>query len=133
VLPIGAGLPAAEAANFALASFSSFGEMLAEAGNKALNDARRSLTARPTIPVNNVKLFCSRCKGQEVFSPVWCAGIDAQPSRTKPAVSESVGGFQLFVLGIRVNRMTPRGIFNVQNEWLLERGINRGIHKGSRS
>jgi len=46
VLPIGGGLPAAEAANFALASFSSFGELLAEAGNEVLNDARQSLTAR---------------------------------------------------------------------------------------
>jgi hypothetical protein len=35
LLPIGGGLPAAEAANFALASFSSFGELLAEAGNGA--------------------------------------------------------------------------------------------------
>ena len=46
VLPIGGGLPAAEAANFALASFSSFGELLAEAGNEVLNAARKSLTAR---------------------------------------------------------------------------------------
>jgi len=46
VLPIGGELPVAEAANFALASFSSFGEMLAEAGGEALNDARRSLTER---------------------------------------------------------------------------------------
>jgi len=45
VLPIGGGLPAAEAANFALASFSSFGELLSEAGDEALNNARRSLTA----------------------------------------------------------------------------------------
>lgn len=45
-LLIGGGLPAAEAANFALASFSSFGELLAEAGEAALNDARQSLTAR---------------------------------------------------------------------------------------
>jgi hypothetical protein len=45
-LPIGGGLPAAEAANFALASFSSFGEQLAEAGYGALDDARQSLTAR---------------------------------------------------------------------------------------
>jgi SAM-dependent methyltransferase len=45
-LPIGGGLPAAEAAQFALASFSSFGELLAEAGETAFNDARRSLTAR---------------------------------------------------------------------------------------
>ena len=46
VFPIGGELPAAEAANFALASFSSFGELLAEVGNEALNDARQSLTAR---------------------------------------------------------------------------------------
>ena len=45
-LPIGGGLRAAEAADFALASFSSFGELLAEAGGEALNDARRSLTER---------------------------------------------------------------------------------------
>jgi SAM-dependent methyltransferase len=45
-LPIGGGLPATEAAQFALASFSSFGELLAEAGETAFNDARRSLTAR---------------------------------------------------------------------------------------
>jgi SAM-dependent methyltransferase len=46
VLPIGGGLPAAEAANFALASFSSFGELLAEAGDEAFRHARQSLTAR---------------------------------------------------------------------------------------
>jgi SAM-dependent methyltransferase len=46
VLPIGGGLPAAEAANFAIASFASFGELLAEAGNEAVDAARRSLTAR---------------------------------------------------------------------------------------
>jgi len=45
VLPIGGGLPAAEAADFALASFSSFGELLAEAGNEALHDAHQLLTA----------------------------------------------------------------------------------------
>ena len=45
-LQIGGGLPAAEAANFALASFSSFGELLAEAGDEALNHARQSLTSR---------------------------------------------------------------------------------------
>jgi SAM-dependent methyltransferase len=45
-LPIGGGLLAAEAANFALASFSSFGELLAEAGDEALKDARQSLTER---------------------------------------------------------------------------------------
>jgi SAM-dependent methyltransferase len=45
-LPIGGALPAAEAATFALAAFSSFGELLAKAGNAALDEARRSLTAR---------------------------------------------------------------------------------------
>jgi SAM-dependent methyltransferase len=45
-LPIGGGLPAAAAASFALESFSSFGELLAEAGDRALDDARQSLTAR---------------------------------------------------------------------------------------
>jgi SAM-dependent methyltransferase len=45
-LSIGGGLPCAEAADFALAAFSSFGELLTAAGNQALADARRSLTAR---------------------------------------------------------------------------------------
>jgi SAM-dependent methyltransferase len=44
-LPIGGGLPAAEAANFALASFSA-GELLSEAGDEAIEEARRALTAR---------------------------------------------------------------------------------------
>jgi SAM-dependent methyltransferase len=43
-LPIGGKLPAAEAAHFALASFSTFGELLTEAGNDAFDEARRSLT-----------------------------------------------------------------------------------------
>lgn len=43
-LPIGGELPPAEAANFALSSFSSFGELLARAGDNALDEARRSLT-----------------------------------------------------------------------------------------
>lgn len=46
LLPIGGPLPAAEAANFALASFSSFGELLCQAGEEALNHARQALTAR---------------------------------------------------------------------------------------
>lgn len=46
-LPVGGGLPAAEAAQFALASFS-VGELLAEAGGEALDAVRRSLTARFT-------------------------------------------------------------------------------------
>jgi SAM-dependent methyltransferase len=45
VLAIGGGLPAAQAADFALASFSSLSELLAKAGNEALNNARQSLTA----------------------------------------------------------------------------------------
>jgi len=45
-LPIGGAQPAAEAANFALASLSSFGELLAGAGGEALNVARQSLTER---------------------------------------------------------------------------------------
>jgi SAM-dependent methyltransferase len=40
------GGSAAEAANFALAAFSSFGELLAKAGDAALNQARQALTAR---------------------------------------------------------------------------------------
>ena len=46
LLPIGGGLPPAEAASFALATFASFGELLAKAGDEALGQARRSLTAR---------------------------------------------------------------------------------------
>ena len=45
-LPIGGGLAAAEAANFALASFASFGELLAEAGDEARSEAGQSLTTR---------------------------------------------------------------------------------------
>ena len=45
-LPIGGGLAAAEAASFALASFASFGELLAKAGDEALREARKRLTAR---------------------------------------------------------------------------------------
>lgn len=45
-LQIGGGMPAAEAAHFALASFASFRELLAEAGAEALNSARVLLTRR---------------------------------------------------------------------------------------
>jgi SAM-dependent methyltransferase len=45
-LAIGGGLPAAQAADFALASFSSFSEVLAEAGSEAADRAHRILTAR---------------------------------------------------------------------------------------
>lgn len=44
-LPIGGELPPAEAAHFALSAFSSFGELLARAGDDALHEARRSLTS----------------------------------------------------------------------------------------
>ena len=43
-LPMGGGLPPAEAAHFALSSFSSFSELLARAGDDALDEAHRSLT-----------------------------------------------------------------------------------------
>lgn len=43
-LPIGGGLPPAEAARFALSSFASFAEQLDLAGDDALEEARRSLT-----------------------------------------------------------------------------------------
>ncbi len=43
---IGGALPAAEAAEFALASFSGYGELLNKAGDAALAEARRLLTAR---------------------------------------------------------------------------------------
>ena len=46
VLPLGGGLPPAEAATFALATFASFGELLAKAGHEAPARARHSLTAR---------------------------------------------------------------------------------------
>ena len=46
MLPMGGGLPAAEAADFALASFGSFSEMLADAGSAAVEEARRRLTDR---------------------------------------------------------------------------------------
>jgi trans-aconitate methyltransferase len=45
-LPVGGELSAMEAAHFALASFSSFAQLLAEAGDEALNEARQSLTLR---------------------------------------------------------------------------------------
>ncbi|SEU37001.1 Methyltransferase domain-containing protein [Stigmatella erecta] len=45
-LPIGEGLSPGDAASFALASFSSFGELLAKAGDAALQAAHQALTAR---------------------------------------------------------------------------------------
>jgi SAM-dependent methyltransferase len=45
-LPIGGGVPAAEAARFALSAFSSFGEALAGAGEAAQREAQRRLALR---------------------------------------------------------------------------------------
>ncbi len=45
-LAIGGGVSANDAASFALASFSSFAELLAEADDSALNEARHNLTTR---------------------------------------------------------------------------------------
>lgn len=45
-LPIGGGLPAAEAAAFAIKALGTFGEQLAKAGDGALDRARQLLTAR---------------------------------------------------------------------------------------
>ena len=45
-LPIGGGLPVPDAANFAIASFSSFSELLAVAGDAALTDVRQLLIRR---------------------------------------------------------------------------------------
>jgi len=45
-LAVGGGLPAAEAAPFSLASFSSFAELLAKAGEEAVDRARQALTTR---------------------------------------------------------------------------------------
>ena len=46
LLPLGGGLAPVEAATFALASFASFGELLARAGDEALRRAHQSLSAR---------------------------------------------------------------------------------------
>jgi SAM-dependent methyltransferase len=45
-LAVGGGLPAAAAAAFSLASFSSFAELLANAGGEAVDQARHALTTR---------------------------------------------------------------------------------------
>jgi SAM-dependent methyltransferase len=53
LLPIGGGLPARPAASFALAAFSSFGELLAKAGEASFNQALESLTQRFTACQQN--------------------------------------------------------------------------------
>lgn len=45
-LPIGGGLPPSEAADFALAAFSAFGEILNKAGKEKRDEAHRALTTR---------------------------------------------------------------------------------------
>ena len=45
-LPMGGGLPAAEAADFVVTAFASFAELLAAAGDEAIKDARQQLMAR---------------------------------------------------------------------------------------
>jgi SAM-dependent methyltransferase len=45
-LPVGGGLPVAEAASFAIASFSTFQDLLTQAGGDALTRARQALTTR---------------------------------------------------------------------------------------
>jgi SAM-dependent methyltransferase len=45
-LAVGGGLPSPEAAMFSLASFSSFGELLAKAGEEAVDRGRQALTTR---------------------------------------------------------------------------------------
>ena len=69
-IPIGGGLPAAEAASFAIEAFSSFGELLAEAGAQALNDARQSLP--PRFPGINTRLLSDSMRAS-ISSParVW--------------------------------------------------------------
>src|SRR6185437_9034109 len=52
-LPIGGGLPAPQAADFAIASISSFLERLTEAGPDAMNQARRILTDRLSNRLQN--------------------------------------------------------------------------------
>jgi SAM-dependent methyltransferase len=46
MLPLGGGLAAPEAADFALAAISSFGDLLAEAGTETVHRARKALTER---------------------------------------------------------------------------------------
>ena len=75
-LPLGGGLPAAEAATFALATFASFGELLAKAGDDALDRARQSLTARfPDI--------------NRTASSGWTRACTSSPARARWAWSAS--------------------------------------------
>jgi SAM-dependent methyltransferase len=60
-LPLGGAVPVTAAADFALASFGSFGELLAEAGDEVLRDARRSLTARLSPCVQDGAIWLDAC------------------------------------------------------------------------
>ena len=59
-LPVGGGLMPAEAANFAIAS-SSTGDLLSEAGDEALDKARRALTARFSNYEKNGAVWMDAC------------------------------------------------------------------------
>jgi SAM-dependent methyltransferase len=59
-LAVGGGLPAAEAANFAIAS-SSRGDLLSEAGDESLDKARRALTARFSNYEKNGAVWMDAC------------------------------------------------------------------------
>jgi SAM-dependent methyltransferase len=60
-LRIGGGLPPAEAADFALAAFSSFGDLLAKAGEEAFAKARHALTARFSVDQGNGEVRMAAC------------------------------------------------------------------------
>jgi SAM-dependent methyltransferase len=60
-LPIGGGMSAADAADFAIASFSSFGELLAKRGPDALETALRSLTPILARHVSNGRVELDAC------------------------------------------------------------------------
>jgi SAM-dependent methyltransferase len=69
-LPIGNRLPAPEAAQFALASFSSFAELLSDAGGDAAAKARGALAAR--------------------FTPVEQEGVVLMPARVHIVTGQAV-------------------------------------------
>jgi hypothetical protein len=73
-LPIGGKLPAAEAAIFALVSFSSFGETLAEAGKEALDESRRSLAARLCLHQKEDAVWRDSCFHIFTGARVECSG-----------------------------------------------------------
>ncbi len=60
-LPIGGGLSAGNAANFALAAFSIFGELLAQAGDATLENARQLLATRFSEHLQNGVVRLDAC------------------------------------------------------------------------